>query len=145
MRRIYLDHHATTPVDPAVVAEMLPYFTERFGNPSGRQHAFGEEADRAVQQARGEVAALIGASPADIVFTSGATESDNLAVRGIARAAGKGHLVVSAIEHAAVLEPCRTLEREGFAVTRVPVDAGGHRVRGRGRGGAPRRHRSSSR
>ena len=125
MRRIYLDHHATTPVDPAVVAAMLPYFTERFGNPSGRQHAFGEEADRAVQEARGEVAALIGAAPADIVFTSGATESNNLAVRGIARAAGKGHVVVSAIEHAAVLEPCRTLERDGFAVTQVPVDASG--------------------
>jgi cysteine desulfurase len=125
MRRIYLDHHATTPVDPAVLAEMLPYFGERFGNPSGRQHAFGEEADRAVQQARGEVASLVGASPADIVFTSGATESDNLAIRGVARAAGKGHLVVSAIEHPAILEPCRTLEREGFAVTRVAVDASG--------------------
>jgi cysteine desulfurase len=125
MRRIYLDHHATTPVDPAVVAAMLPYLTERFGNPSGRQHAFGEEADRAVQQARGEVAALIGAPPADVVFTSGATESDNLAVRGLARAAGKGHLVVSTIEHAAVLEPCRSLERDGFAVTRVPVEASG--------------------
>ena len=125
MRRIYLDHHATTPVDPAVVAEMLPFFTESFGNPSGRQHVFGEEADRAVQQARGEVAALLAATPADIVFTSGATESDNLAIRGIARAAGKGHIVVSAIEHSAVLEPCRPLERDGFAVTRVPVDASG--------------------
>ena len=124
MGRIYLDHHATTPVDPAVLAEMLPYFGERFGNPSARQHAFGEEADRAVQQARGEVAALVGASPADIIFTSGATESDNLAIKGVARAAGKGHLVVSTIEHSAVLEPCRTLEREGFAVTRVGVDAG---------------------
>jgi cysteine desulfurase len=125
MGRIYLDHHATTPVDPAVLAEMLPFFGERFGNPSARQHAYGEEADRAVQQARAEVASLVGATPADIVFTSGATESDNLAIKGMARAAGKGHLVVSAIEHSAVLEPCRTLEREGFEVTRVPVEASG--------------------
>jgi cysteine desulfurase len=125
MGRVYLDHHATTPVDPRVVQAMLPYFTELYGNPSGRQHAFGEEADRAVQQARASVAALVGAAAADIVFTSGATESDNLAVKGIARAAGKGHLVVTTIEHSAVLEPCRTLEREGFAVTRVPVEAAG--------------------
>jgi cysteine desulfurase len=123
--RIYLDHHATTPVDPAVLEEMLPYFKERYGNPSGRQHSFGEEADRAVQQAREQVAALIGAAPSDIVFTSGATESDNLAVRGLARAAGRGHVVVTTIEHAAVLEPCRGLEREGFAVTRVPVGTSG--------------------
>jgi cysteine desulfurase len=125
MGRIYLDHHATTPVDPRVVAAMLPYFTEAYGNPSGRQHAFGEEADRAVAEARASVAALVGAAAADIVFTSGATESNNLAVKGLARAAGKGHLVVSAIEHAAVLEPCRSLERDGFAVTRVEVDATG--------------------
>ena len=123
--RIYLDHHATTPVDPAVFAAMAPYFSEHFGNPSGRQHAFGEDADRAVQEARAEVAALVGAAPSDIVFTSGATESDNLAVRGIARAAGRGHIVTSAIEHSAVLEPCRSLEREGFAVTRVGVGAAG--------------------
>src|SRR5688500_3515942 len=123
--RIYLDHHATTPVDDAVLAEMLPYFSERYGNPSGRQHSFGEEADRAVQQARASVSELIGATPADIVFTSGATESNNLALRGIARSAGKGHIVVTEIEHSAVLEPCRSLEREGFAVTRVPVPTHG--------------------
>jgi cysteine desulfurase len=123
--RIYLDHHATTPVDPAVLQEMLPYFSERYGNPSSRQHSFGEEADRAVQQAREAVAELIAATPPDIVFTSGATESNNLAIRGIARAAGRGHLVVTEIEHAAVLEPCRSLERDGFAVTRVPVAASG--------------------
>jgi len=123
--RIYLDHHATTPVDPAVLQAMLPYFSDRYGNPSGRQHSFGEEADRAVQQARQEVADLIGATPADIVFTCGATESNNLAIRGVAHAAGRGHLVVTEIEHAAVLEPCRTLEREGFEVTRVGVDATG--------------------
>jgi cysteine desulfurase len=125
MPRIYLDHHATTPVDPAVLQEMLPYFSERYGNPSSRQHSFGEEADRAVQQAREGVAELIGAAPADIVFTSGATESNNLAIRGAARAAGRGHLVVMEIEHASVLEPCRGLERDGFGVTRVPVAASG--------------------
>ena len=123
--RIYLDHHATTPVDPVVLQEMLPYFSERYGNPSGRQHSFGEEAHRAVQQAREAVAELIGAAPSDIVFTSGATESNNLAIRGVARAAGRGHRVVTEIEHAAVLEPCRSLEREGFDVTRVAVDASG--------------------
>ncbi len=125
MGRVYLDNHATTPVDPRVVDAMLPCFTERYGNPSGRQHAFGEEADAAVQEARAAVAALVGASAAEVVFTSGATEANNLAVKGIARAAGKGHVVATAIEHAAVLEPCRSLERDGFAVTRVEVDAAG--------------------
>lgn len=122
-RAIYLDHHATTPVDPAVVQAMLPYFTEKFGNPSGRQHAFGDEAHDAVEVARAQVAALVGAPPEDIVFTSGATESNNLAVRGLARSLStRGrHIVTTAIEHAAVLEPCRTLERDGFEVTRVAV------------------------
>jgi cysteine desulfurase len=123
MRPIYLDSHATTPVDPAVLAAMLPFFTERFGNPSGRAHALGQEAHRAVEEARAQVAALVGASPDEIVFTSGATEADNLALRGVmaARPAGGGHIVTSVIEHAAVLEPCRSLEREGVAVTRVEV------------------------
>ena len=85
MGRIYLDHHATTPVDPAVVAAMLPFFTERFGNPSGRSHAFAAEAGQAVEEARERLAALVGARPEEIVFTSGATEADNLAVRGGAR------------------------------------------------------------
>jgi cysteine desulfurase len=121
---IYLDHHATTPVDPAVLKAMLPYFSERYGNPSSRQHAFGQEAAHAVEEARAAVAALVGARADDIVFTSGATESDNLALRGAARAlSDKGrHVVTTAIEHSAVLEPCRTLEREGFEVTRVAVD-----------------------
>jgi cysteine desulfurase len=122
--RIYLDHHATTPVDPGVLEAMLPYFGERFGNPSGRQHAYGQEAYQAVEEARSAVAGLIAAQHGDIVFTSGATESNNLALRGVARAAAAGprrHLVVSTIEHAAVLEPVRTLEKEGFTVTRVPV------------------------
>jgi cysteine desulfurase len=121
--RIYLDHHATTPVAPEVVAAMLPYFSERYGNASSRSHVFGQEAAGAVEQARAAVAALIGAKPDDIVFTSGATESDNLAVRGAARAlSARGrHLVTTAIEHPAVLEACRSLESEGFDVTRVAV------------------------
>jgi cysteine desulfurase len=127
MRRVYLDHHATTPVDPAVLEAMLPYFSERYGNPSSRQHTFGQEAAAAVEEARSAVAALIGARPEDVVFTSGATESNNLAVRGSVRAlSDKGrHVVTTAIEHSAVLEPCRTLEREGWAVTRVPADGAG--------------------
>jgi cysteine desulfurase len=127
MKPVYLDHHATTPVDPVVLAAMLPFFTERYGNPSSRGHAFGQEAHRAVEQAREQVAALVGASAEEIVFTSGATESNNLAVKGAARAmADKGrHVVTTAIEHAAVLEPCRTLEREGYEVTRVAVGLSG--------------------
>jgi cysteine desulfurase len=124
---IYLDHHATTPVAPEVLDAMLPYLRESFGNPSSRGHALGEAARDAVEEARGRVARLVGASPESIVFTSGATESDNLAVRGACRAnAARGrHVVTTVIEHAAVLEPCRTLEREGWEVTRVPVDASG--------------------
>ena len=102
---------------------MLPYLTEKFGNPSSRQHAFGQEAHAAVEEARAQLARLIGAEPGDIVFTSGATESDNLAVRGAARAAtARGrHLVTTAIEHPAVLEPARTIEREGFEVTQATL------------------------
>jgi cysteine desulfurase len=125
MPRIYFDHHATTPVEPAVVSAMLPFFTERFGNPSNRGHAFGAEAQAAVQEARAQVAALVGAEPEEIVFTSGATESDNLALRGALHGSVGRHVVVTAIEHAAVLEPCRTLEREGFQITRVGVSADG--------------------
>lgn len=127
MARIYLDHHATTPVDPAVVAEMLPFFSERFGNPSSRMHGFGQEAHAAVESARAEVAALVSASPEEIVFTSGATESDNLAVRGVAGAIGERgrHVVTTEIEHPAVLEPCRSLERRGFEVTRAGVGPDG--------------------
>ena len=124
---IYLDHHATTPVAPEVVAAMLPFFGERFGNPSSRHHAFGQAAQEAVERARVQVADLVGAAPEEIVFTSGATESDNLAVRGAARAnVERGrHLVTTALEHPAVLEPCRTLEREGFEITRVAAEADG--------------------
>jgi cysteine desulfurase len=125
--RIYLDHHATTPVAPSVVEAMLPFFTEQFGNPSSTQHVFGLEARAAVDEARARIAALIGANPQEIVFTSGATESDNLAIRGVARGlASRGrHIVTSAIEHSAVLEPCRSLQREGFEVTEVGVGADG--------------------
>ncbi len=124
---IYLDHHATTPVAPEVVAAMLPFFGERFGNPSSRHHAFGQEAQRAVEEARARVAALVGAASEEIVFTSGATESDNLAVRGAARAgADRGrHIVTTVLEHPAVLEPCRSLEREGFEITRVSAGPSG--------------------
>ncbi len=124
---IYLDHHATTPAAPEVVAAMLPFFGQRFGNPSSRGHDLGEDARGAVESARASVAALIGAEPEEIVFTSGATESYNLALRGAARAnADRGrHVVTTTIEHAAVLEPCRTLEREGFEITRLEVDGSG--------------------
>ncbi len=124
---IYFDHHATTPVDPEVVAAMLPYFTERFGNPASRGHAYGQEAHRAVEEARAQLAALVGAAAEEIVFTSGATEADNLAVRGSVRAPGGSarHVVTTVLEHPAVLEPCRTLEREGCTVTRIGVGPDG--------------------
>jgi cysteine desulfurase len=119
---IYLDHHATTPMDPRVLAAMLPYLTEKFGNAASRNHQFGWEAEQAVEAARKQIAGLIGAAPREIVFTSGATESDNLAIKGVAEAsAGKGdHVVTCAIEHKAVLDACRSLERRGWRVTWLP-------------------------
>jgi cysteine desulfurase len=125
VKAIYLDHHATTPADPAVVAAMLPYFGERFGNAASLQHAYGQEAHAAVERARAQVAALVGAQPEDVVFTSGATEADNLAVRGAALGSRGRHVVTTAIEHPAVLEPCRTLARQGFCVTSVGVSPDG--------------------
>jgi cysteine desulfurase len=120
---VYLDHHATTPVDPRVFDAMRPYFTERFGNAASIGHAFGTEAANAVEQGREQVAALLGCSPRALIFTSGATESNNLAIKGALRAAPAGsHLIVSAAEHRAVLDPARRLEREGFELTIVPVD-----------------------
>jgi cysteine desulfurase len=126
-RSVYLDHHATTPLDPRVLAAMMPYLTGKFGNAASRNHKFGWEAEQAVEDARKQVASLIGASPREIVFTSGATESDNLAIKGVAQAsAGKGdHLIVCAIEHQAVLDVCRRLEQEGARVTRLPVERDG--------------------
>jgi cysteine desulfurase len=116
---VYLDHHATTPCDPRVVEAMLPYFTTTFGNAASRNHAFGWQAEEAVERARGEVAALVGATPAEIVWTSGATESDNLMLKGAARHyRDKGdHVVTMATEHKAVLDACHALEGEGFRVT----------------------------
>ena len=124
---VYLDYHATTPVDPRVFEAMRPYFTEHFGNAASRSHAFGWRAEAAVTAAREAVAHFVGANPREIVFTSGATEADNLAVLGAARArqAPGAHVVTSAIEHRAVLDPCRRLETEGFSVTYLPPDAQG--------------------
>ena len=115
---IYLDYHATTPVDPRVLEAMTPYFTQSFGNPASRGHVFGWEAEAAVDAARAQVTTAMGASSdREIVFTSGATESDNLAILGVARMHGRGRVVTAATEHSAVLDSCRQLEREGFSVT----------------------------
>ena len=121
---IYMDHHATTPVAPEVFEAMRPFFLEQFGNAASRNHAFGWAAEGAVETARAEVAELIGCRPIEVVFTSGATESDNLALKGVAYAyRDKGtHLVTSAVEHPAVLDTCKRLEKEGFQVTYLPVD-----------------------
>ncbi|HET7451592.1 MAG TPA: aminotransferase class V-fold PLP-dependent enzyme [Thermoanaerobaculia bacterium] len=123
-RPIYMDNHATTPLDPRVLDAMMPYLTTAFGNAASRNHLFGWEAEAAVDEARGKVAALLGASPAEIVFTSGATESDNLAILGAARRyREKGtHVVTGATEHKAVLDACRELEAEGFEVTVLAPD-----------------------
>ncbi|MFN7989607.1 MAG: aminotransferase class V-fold PLP-dependent enzyme [Thermoanaerobaculia bacterium] len=126
-RPVYLDHQATTPLDPRVLEAMLPWLTGDFGNAASRQHAYGWAAESAVTAAREEIAAALGAEPREIVFTSGATESDNLAILGAARAArAKGnHVVTSAVEHRAVLDPCRALEAEGFEVTVLAPDGAG--------------------
>src|SRR5687768_7487116 len=124
---VYLDYHATTPVDPRVLAEMLPFFTERFGNPHSKQHAWGWEARDAVENARAQVAALINASPGEIVFTSGATESNNLAIKGCAQALKDrgNHVITVATEHKSVLDSCRRLQQDGCEVTVLGVDAEG--------------------
>jgi cysteine desulfurase len=128
---VYLDYQATTPTDPRVVAAMLPYFTEKFGNPHSTSHHFGREAAEAVERARGDVAALIGAEAREIVFTSGATESNNAAIKGAVRflrderRSDRDRIVTVATEHKCVLETCRQLEREGFSLTVMPVKSDG--------------------
>jgi cysteine desulfurase len=127
---IYMDNHATTPVDPRVLEVMLPYFTHTFGNAASRTHVFGRDAAAAVERARKQVARLINADPQEIVFTSGATESDNLAIKGVAwmhRQEGKpgNHIITLPTEHKAVLDSCRRLAKEGFEVSYVPVGTDG--------------------
>jgi cysteine desulfurase len=127
LRLIYMDHNATTPLDPRALEAMMPYLTGHFGNASSLSHAFGVEASRAVDRGREQVAQLLGASADEIVFTSGATESDNSAIKGVAWAATSSgrrgrHIVTTSIEHRAVLETCAFLETQGFRVTYLPVD-----------------------
>lgn len=126
-RPIYLDCHATTPVDERVVAAMLPYFTENFGNPSSFSHVYGWEAEAAVKQARDTLANAINSTPEEIVFTSGATEANNLAIKGVAEAYfQKGqHIITVATEHNAVLDPCKYLKSLGFEITILPVQRDG--------------------
>jgi len=124
---IYMDNHATTPMDPRVLDAMMPFFTNQFGNAASRNHKFGWEAEEAVEEGRKQVAALIGADPREIVFTSGATESDNLAVKGAAwmyREKGD-HIITCVTEHKAILDTCKHLEKEGFRITFLPVDGKG--------------------
>ena len=124
---IYMDYHATTPVDPRVVEAMSPYFSENFGNAASRNHAFGWRAEEAVGSARSQIAELIGAVPREIVFTSGATESDNLAIKGVAEmhAERGNHIITCATEHRAVLDTCRRLEKQGYRISYLPVQPDG--------------------
>ncbi|MFH1542326.1 MAG: cysteine desulfurase NifS [bacterium] len=121
MKRIYLDYAATTPMHPAVLEAMLPYFNERFGNPSSI-HAFGQEAKGAIERAREQVAALINSRPEEIIFTSGGTEANNLAIFGVCGANKGKHIITSSIEHHAVIEPCKYLAKQGYKITYLPVD-----------------------
>ena len=125
---IYMDYQSTTPIDPRVLEEMIPYFTEKFGNPHSRTHSYGWESESAVEKAREQVANVINGQPSEIIFTSGATESNNIAVKGVMRFyknQGKNHIITTAIEHKCVLDSCRNLEQEGFDVTYLHVDSDG--------------------
>ena len=124
---VYLDYQATTPMDGRVLDAMLPYLSEKFGNPHSRSHAFGWEAEEAVEVAREQIAAIIGADPKEVIFTSGATESNNLAIKGVAHfyKARKDHVITCVTEHKCVIESCRALEREGFTLTYLPVQGNG--------------------
>ena len=123
-RRVYLDHNASTPVHPEVLQAMLPYFSERFGNPSS-VHGFGRESREGLDTAREQIAAFLKVSKDEIVFTSGGTESDNMGIKGVAAARRSGHIITSQIEHHAVLRTVQTLEQEGFTATYLPVDGDG--------------------
>jgi len=129
---VYLDYNATTPLDPRVLEAMTPYLTDKFGNAASRNHVYGWEADEAVERARQQVASVIGASAKEIIFTSGATESDNIAIKGVVEMYGrrdgpdrKDHIVTQATEHKAVIDPCKYLEQQGWKVTFLPVDREG--------------------
>lgn len=124
---IYLDYQATTPCDPRVFQEMIPFFCEKFGNPHSRNHALGWEAEEAVEEARAQVASLIGANPKEIIFTSGATESNNLALKGVSEfyQDQKNHIITCVTEHKCVLDTCRHLEQKGIRVTYLPVSPNG--------------------